>query len=86
MNVCMCMFVCVLCVLVSVCVPLHRQIGFETTLYPDICGSTINKERNVMGGFVLRYGEMKLLGRLCLKGEGDLLKGPNMYTFDNMYF
>lgn len=61
--------VCFLCVLVSVCVPLHRQIGCKTTLYPDICGSTINKQKNVMGGFVFRHGEMNLLGRLYFNVE-----------------
>lgn len=49
-----------------------RQIGCKTTLYPDISISTINKEWNAMGGFVLSYGEIVLFGRIYFKERKSL--------------
>lgn len=53
-----------MCVLV-----FSRQIGYKTTLYPDISGNKINKKRNVRGGFVLSCEEMGLAGRMAFNAR-----------------
>lgn len=60
------------CQCFSVCV-FPRQIGCKTILYPDLSISTINKEWNAMGGFVLSYGQIVLSGRISFGKVFSLL-------------